>query len=152
MKLSKVNLSELVAIAHDEDFHLGLLLDRGDALEYVEIPAPVEAYDGLQELDAVIGAARPAFPVSTQPASLPPAKPAIASQPVQSTMARSLGYDRDRKLLQIEFQSGSVYQYQGVDATTWDALQSAESTGAFFNHEIKGNYRFQRVQPPPTSC
>lgn len=152
MKLFKVNLSELVAIAHDEDVHLGLLLDRGDALEYVEIPAPVEAYDGLQELDAVIGAERPTFPASAQPVSLSLVNPTIVSRPVQSTMARSVGYDCDRNLLQVEFQNGSVYQYQGVNEDTWNALQAAESTGAFFNHEIKGNYRFQRVQPPPKSC
>ncbi|MGP1383925.1 MAG: KTSC domain-containing protein [Thainema sp.] len=54
-------------------------------------------------------------------------------------------------MLQVEFQNGSVYQYQGVDADTWNALQAAESTGAFFNHEIKSTYRFQRVQPPPKS-
>ncbi|NEQ98127.1 MAG: KTSC domain-containing protein [Cyanothece sp. SIO2G6] len=151
MKLSKVNLSNLVAIAHDEDFQLGLLLDRGDDLEYVEIPAPVEAYDGLQTLDEAIGAERPVLPNSTQPV-LPATNPPIPRQPVKSTMARSLGYDRDRALLQVEFQSGAVYQYEGVDEDTWDAFRTSDSTGAFFNQAIKGNYHFQQVQPPTSFC
>ncbi|MGK7890822.1 MAG: KTSC domain-containing protein [Leptolyngbyaceae cyanobacterium] len=152
MKLSKVNLSDLVAIAHDEDFQLGLLLDRGDDLEYVEIPAPVEAYDGLQTLDEAIGAERPRLPSAAPPASLPATNPPIPRQPVKSTMARSLGYDRDRALLQVEFQSGAVYQYEGVDEETWDEFRTSDSTGTFFNQAIKGNYHFQRVQPPSTAC
>ena len=132
MKLSKINLSGLIAIAHDEDFQLSLLIDRGDGLECVDIPAPVEAYDGLQDLDAIVGA------------QLPEGKGAIASQPVASTMAKSLGYNEAQKLLQIEFQSGAVYQYQDVDEETWDAFQSAKSPGKFFNQEIKGRYYSQR--------
>ena len=146
MKLSKINLSDLVAIAHDEDFQLSLLLDRGDELEYVEIPAPVEAYDGLQALDAIVGAPQPDLKQLKQlpGAQIDDRRGAIASQSVRSTMAKSLGYDEDRKLLQVEFQSGVVYQYQDVDEETWDAFQSSKSPGKFFNRKIKGRYCSQR--------
>ncbi|MEH1937283.1 MAG: KTSC domain-containing protein [Nostoc sp.] len=36
------------------------------------------------------------------------------SLPVISSMAMNVGYDRDEHILQVEFQSGAVYQYLGL--------------------------------------
>jgi hypothetical protein len=134
MKLSKVDLSSLVAIAHF-DGYLQLLLDRGDELEFLEIPAPIQAYEGLQELNEAI-AQTPALPCEEEP---------IAMLPVSSSMAIALGYDRDEQILQVEFQSGSVYQYLGVDEDTWSDLHTSDSVGSFFNQEIKGRYNCDRL-------
>ena len=49
MKLTKIDLSGVVAIAHNNG-QLGVLIDRGEEIEYIEIPAPEAAYDGLQQL------------------------------------------------------------------------------------------------------
>ncbi len=46
MRLTKIDLSNLVAVGH-QDGQLGLLIDRGDEIEYLEIPAPEAAYEGL---------------------------------------------------------------------------------------------------------
>ena len=54
MKLTKVDLSSLKAIAHDDD-GLKLLIERGSEIEYIEISAPLAAYEGLQLLDRIIG-------------------------------------------------------------------------------------------------
>lgn len=51
MKLTKVDLSSLKAIAHDDD-GLKLLIERDNEIEYIEIPAPLAAYEGLQLLEA----------------------------------------------------------------------------------------------------
>ena len=134
MKLSKVDLSSLVAIAHS-DGYLQLLVDRGDELEFLEIPAPIQAYDGLQELNEAI-AETTALPFEEEP---------IAMLPVSSSMAIAVGYDRDEQILQVEFQSGSVYQYLGVDENTWEDLQTSDSVGSFFNQEIKGRYGCDRL-------
>lgn len=134
MKLSKVDLSSLVAIAHS-DGYLQLLLDRGDELEFLEIPAPVQAYEGLQELNEVI-AQTPALPFEEEP---------IAMLPVSSSMAIAVGYDRDEHILQVEFQNGGVYQYLGVDEDTWEDLHSSDSIGSFYNQEIKGKYDCDRL-------
>ncbi|QHG18003.1 KTSC domain-containing protein [Nostoc sp. ATCC 53789] len=134
MRLSKVDLSGLVAIAHS-DGYLQLLLDRGDELEFLEIPAPIQAYEGLQELNEAI-AHTPALPFEEEP---------IAMLPVSSSMAIALGYDRDEQILQVEFQSGSVYQYLGVDEDTWEDLHASDSVGSFFNQEIKGRYDCDRL-------
>ncbi|MEH2326639.1 MAG: KTSC domain-containing protein [Nostoc sp.] len=134
MKLSKVDLSSLVAIAHS-DGYLQLLLDRGDELEFLEIPAPVEAYEGLEELNEVI-AQTPALPFKEEP---------IAMLPVSSSMAIAVGYDRDEHILQVEFQNGGVYQYLGVDEDTWSDLHSSDSIGSFFNQAIKNRYDCDRL-------
>jgi KTSC domain len=134
MRLSKIDLSSLVAIAHS-DGYLQLLLDRGDELEFLEIPAPIQAYEGLQELNEAI-AETPALPCEEEP---------IAMLPVSSSMAIAVGYDRDEQILQVEFQSGSVYQYLGVDEDTWEDLHTSDSVGSFFNQEIKGRYDCDRL-------
>ena len=134
MKLSKVDLSSLIAIAHS-DGYLQLLLDRGDELEFLEIPAPIQAYEGLQELNEAI-AETTALPFEEEP---------IVMLPVISSMAMAVGYDRNEHILQVEFQSGSVYQYLGVDEDTWEDLHSSDSVGSFFNQEIKGRYDCDRL-------
>ncbi|MEH1967752.1 MULTISPECIES: KTSC domain-containing protein [unclassified Nostoc] len=134
MKLSKVDLSSLVAIAHS-DGYLQLLLDRGDELEFLEIPAPVQAYEGLQELNEAIAETN-ILPFEEEP---------IVMLPVVSSMAMAVGYDRNERILQVEFQSGSVYQYLGVDEDTWEDLHSSDSIGNFFNQEIKGRYDCDRL-------
>ncbi|MEH1767201.1 KTSC domain-containing protein [Nostoc sp.] len=134
MKLSKVDLSSLVAIAHS-DGYLQLLLDRGDELEFLEIPAPIQAYEGLQELNEAIA----------ETTALPFEKEPILMLPVVSSMAMAVGYDRNKQILQVEFQSGAVYQYLGVDEDTWEDLHSSDSIGSFFNQKIKGRYDCDRL-------
>ncbi|MFN6500666.1 MAG: KTSC domain-containing protein [Nostoc sp. DedQUE01] len=134
MRLSKVDLSSLVAIAHSEGY-LQLLLDRGNELEFLEIPAPIQAYEGLQELNEVI-AETTALAFEEEP---------IAMLPVSSSMAAAVGYDRDEQILQVEFQNGAIYQYLGVDEDTWEDLHASDSIGSFFNQEIKGRYECERL-------
>jgi hypothetical protein len=127
MKLTQVDLTNLVAIGHNNN-RLGLLIDQAGDLEYLEIPAPRAAFDGLQQLDSVIAPDQ-----------------AIDMHSVQSTMANAVGYDRDRALLQIEFSNGAVYQYENVGEEAWEELCDTHSPGQFFNQEIKGQYRSRRV-------
>jgi hypothetical protein len=133
MKLSKIDLSSLKAIAHDER-GLKLIIERDDEIELVEIPAPLAAYEGLQLLDRVIASN----------AALPPT-PEFEMLPVHSSMAAQVGYDADREILQIEFNSGAVYQYAEVDPHTWEDLQSSHSIGSFYNEEIKGYYPSTKI-------
>jgi KTSC domain len=135
MKLSKIDLSSLRAIAHDDD-GLKLLIEREDEIEYIEIPAPLAAYEGLQLLDRIIASA----------AAIEPDRELIEMLPACSTMAAQVGYDYDREILQIEFNSGSVYQYSQVEPELWEDLQSTDSIGSFYNQEIKGYYPSVRIE------
>jgi hypothetical protein len=130
MKLSKIDLSSLRAIAHDED-GLKLIIER----EYIEIPAPLAAYEGLQLLGSII---------ASTPTIEPCAAP-IEMLPACSTMAAQVGYDEDREILQIEFNSGAVYQYSEVEPELWEDLQTTDSIGSFYNQEIKGFYPSTKI-------
>ncbi|WP_017652522.1 KTSC domain-containing protein [Fortiea contorta] len=134
MKLSKVDLSDIIAIAH-ADGHLQLLLNRGDELDLLEIPAPLAAYEGLQQLHEIISESTP-LPIAPEP---------IAMLPVSSAMASAVGYDSDEQILQVEFHTGAVYQYSGVDLDTWEDFHESDSIGRFFNQEIKGQFCSERI-------
>ena len=65
--------------------------------------------------------------------------------PVTSRSIASVGYDPDTKTLELEFVSGTVYQYFDVPQSIHDALMAADSKGAFVNALIKGYYRYTQI-------
>jgi hypothetical protein len=134
MKLSKLDLSNVVAIAHSQG-HLQLLLDLGNELEFIEIPAPVEAFDGLQHLNEIVAEAK----------SLASYEESIPMLPINSSMATAVGYDGGKNILQVEFHNGAVYQYSDIDQDTWQDLHQADSIGKFFNENVRGKYQYERV-------
>jgi hypothetical protein len=64
---------------------------------------------------------------------------------VDSSTMRSVGYERKRRVLEIEFESGAVYQYLGVPARIYEQLVGAESKGRYFNSEIRDVYPYVQV-------
>lgn len=66
-------------------------------------------------------------------------------QPVSSSNLRSVGYDPTTRTLEIEFNSGAAYQYDGVPATVHAGLMGASSHGSYFHQNIKGRYPYRRV-------
>lgn len=60
--------------------------------------------------------------------------------PVSSSNIASVGYDEDKRLLEIEFNTGAVYQYDDVPKNVFDGLMNAPSVGSYFNAEIKPSY------------
>ena len=59
---------------------------------------------------------------------------------VSSSNIRSIGYDTLATTLEIEFNSGGIYQYSGVSNSTFQALMNANSHGTFFRDFIKDRY------------
>jgi hypothetical protein len=66
---------------------------------------------------------------------------------VKSSQIASVGYDPDKRILEIEFKTGKVYQYFEVPADVYAELILAPSTGRQFNQSIKGSYRYEAVEP-----
>ena len=66
-------------------------------------------------------------------------------EPVDSTTMRAVGYEAKNKVLEIEFESGEVYQYFEVPGTVVEALLMAASKGRYFNREIREDYECVRV-------
>jgi hypothetical protein len=65
---------------------------------------------------------------------------------VNSTTLRTVGYDAERQLLQIEFQNRSLYQYFDVPAAVYEALMQAPSKGAYFNRSIRQRFDYALVK------
>jgi KTSC domain len=145
MKLSKIDLSNVLAVGHSNG-QLGLLIDRGSEIEFIEIAAPEAALHGLQMVDFIANTDTAELSPGIESKEIASSGGKIEMLSVNSAMARSIGYDEEEQVLQIEFSCGSVYQYSDVELETWESLQDADSTGRFFNSEIKGYYPSQRVE------
>lgn len=65
--------------------------------------------------------------------------------PVTSTDIRAIGYDADSQTLEIEFNSGSVYDYSGVPQGEYDGFMGADSKGKYFHANIKNRYSFVKL-------
>lgn len=66
-------------------------------------------------------------------------------QRVDSSAVRSVGYEKARRILEVETEGGTVYQYLDVPAREYFALLSADSVGRYYNQQIKPNYEFRAV-------
>jgi hypothetical protein len=62
-----------------------------------------------------------------------------------STNIRSVGYDAESSRLEVEFNSGSVYQYLNVPEGEYESLMNAGSKGRYMNRNIKGHYQDVRI-------
>ncbi|MGW8396401.1 KTSC domain-containing protein [Streptomyces lydicus] len=63
---------------------------------------------------------------------------------VSSSNIRSIGYDAEEMLLEVEFFSG-IYRYYSVPESVYQGLISASSHGRYFAQKIKGRYAFAKI-------
>ena len=61
-----------------------------------------------------------------------------------STVIKSFDYDSEKKVLRIEFGSGSVYHYHDVPESIYKEMKDAPSVGQFFNTKIRDQFGFDR--------
>lgn len=64
---------------------------------------------------------------------------------VKSSNIKSVGYDQEQTLLEVEFKSGAVYQYEEVPEDVYQEMLAAESVGKYFNTQVKGSYSEKKV-------
>lgn len=64
---------------------------------------------------------------------------------VSSSNISSIGYDPVSQILEIEFNDGSVYQYDGVPSGEYDGIMHADSHGQYFHQHIKDVYPYRKV-------
>jgi len=65
--------------------------------------------------------------------------------PVASSNVASVGYDASTLTLEVEFHSGSVYQYFDVPEAVFQELVSSQSVGTYLNQHIKNSYRYVQL-------
>lgn len=67
--------------------------------------------------------------------------------PVNSSNVKSVGYNSILKLLEVEFNNGSVYEYIDVPKELYDAFISSDSLGKFVHSHLKNKFRTIQVAP-----
>jgi hypothetical protein len=65
--------------------------------------------------------------------------------PVASSQIYAIGYEPNSKILEVEFNDRTVYQYLEVSSEIYQAFESATSKGQYFNQHIKGKYNSQKL-------
>lgn len=64
---------------------------------------------------------------------------------VSSSNIASVGYDEASQTLEIEFNSGGIYEYYDVPEYVYQELISASSVGRYFIQAIKNTYNCSRI-------
>ena len=64
---------------------------------------------------------------------------------VSSSDLKSIGYDPNTSILEIEFKTGAVYQYSSVPYSIYQNLMNSSSKGKYFHSFVK-RYPCRRVQ------
>jgi len=70
----------------------------------------------------------------------------MINQMVLSTEIEWIGYEERKNMLQVEFLTGSIYQYDGVSKKVYQDFMSAESYGTFHETQVKGKYPYRKVR------
>lgn len=65
---------------------------------------------------------------------------------IKSSNLRTVGYEAETRLLDIEFGSRSVYRYFEVPEQVYRELLEAESAGRYFAQHIRDGYEFRRLR------
>jgi hypothetical protein len=65
-------------------------------------------------------------------------------QTVSSSAISSVGYDERSAVLEVEFNSGAVYDYLKVPKKVYRALLKAPSKGSFVSRRVRDRYEFVR--------
>jgi KTSC domain-containing protein len=63
----------------------------------------------------------------------------------KSSQILSIGYDKEKQILEVEFSSGGIYDYSGVPESVYEEFIHAESLGSFIATRIRGAYEFKRL-------
>ena len=65
---------------------------------------------------------------------------------VTADTLRSIGYDPDSELLELEFTTGDIYDYQKVKPYLYMGLMSSNAKDAYFTQYIRDNYEVEKIK------
>jgi hypothetical protein len=64
----------------------------------------------------------------------------IEMKAVESSTMDAIGYDAEKQVLKIKFDSGDTYKYMDVPEATYKKMMKAKSKGKFFDAHIKDKF------------
>ena len=65
---------------------------------------------------------------------------------VNASNIRAIGYDAAKRLLEVEFTSGSIVQYSGVSPEVHRRFINSPSPGSFFQDQIDESFPSRKVR------
>lgn len=142
MDYQKVDLSPIKAIAHD-GVNLQILIERDGTFQIENLPAPAQAFEGLQQLARFAAliqemgdGRRPVF--EHRSATQDRLVENITILPIygSSTIA-GIGYSDALRVLQVNFLNGSSYRYFNVPYQVFQGFLKAPSKGHYLNEAVK---------------
>ncbi|HXK61902.1 MAG TPA: KTSC domain-containing protein [Acidobacteriota bacterium] len=66
--------------------------------------------------------------------------------PVCSSNIRYIGYDPESKILELEFHSGSIYQYYEAPENIYQSIMRSASKGSYFHNYTKSRHSYRQVR------
>jgi hypothetical protein len=64
---------------------------------------------------------------------------------VDSEAADMVGYDKEKRILRIRFNSGKIYEYLQVPFLCYMALLETDSVGHFINWTVKPHFPYRVI-------
>lgn len=64
---------------------------------------------------------------------------------VESSVLKSVGYDKNKKVLETELVNNALYEYYKVPASEFSNLMQAPSLGEYYNKSIK-KYPYKKLR------
>lgn len=65
---------------------------------------------------------------------------------VSSSNLHSIGYDKQNKLVYVQFHNSSLYVYQGVPESEFENLLRASSCGRYLHQKFINVYPYKRIK------
>ena len=69
----------------------------------------------------------------------------IEMLPVKSTNLAKVGYDKEGRMLAIQFKSKITYEYFNVSPFVFQGLLKAKSKGTYFNKSIRYKFKYREA-------
>jgi uncharacterized small protein (DUF1192 family) len=66
---------------------------------------------------------------------------------VASSNVESIGYDKERKELYVEYANGWIYSYAGVPGLVYEKLMESNSKGRFLANNVKSVFMHTKLTP-----
>lgn len=64
---------------------------------------------------------------------------------VESSVLKSVGYDKNKKVLETELVNDALYEYYKVPFSEYTNLMKSSSLGEYYNKHIK-KYRYKKLR------
>ena len=65
---------------------------------------------------------------------------------VESRLVKSIGYDSEKKVMEVEFTTTMIYEYRNFPEEVYNKIFEARSIDNFFKDNIANKYKYVRMK------